>query len=85
MKTLSKKLKRTLPKNIKMELIYTGTKLGSQFNIKYSIPNNDKHNIIYQTVSLEGNCNEDCFGECPREVGEKLKHHNNGNDRDKNS
>ena len=30
-KTLSEELKRTLPQNIKMKVIYTDTKLGSQF------------------------------------------------------
>ena len=38
MKKLSKELRRTLPENIKIEVIYTGAKLGSQFNIKNPIP-----------------------------------------------
>ena len=46
MKTLSKELRITLPKNIKMEVIYTGTKLVSQFNIKDPIPKRHSHNVI---------------------------------------
>ena len=46
MKTLSQELKRTLPENIKMEVIYTGAKLESQVNIKDPIPKRHNHNII---------------------------------------
>ena len=38
MRTLSKELRRTIPENIKMEVIYAVTKLGSQFNINNPIP-----------------------------------------------
>ena len=58
MKTSSKELNRTLSENVKMEVIYTGTNLGSQFNIKDPIPKRDSHNIIYHVVCLENNCNK---------------------------
>ena len=44
MKTLE-----TLSENIKMEVTYTGTKLGSQFNIKDPIPKRHNHDLIYRT------------------------------------
>ena len=81
MKTLSKELNRTLSENVKMEVIYTGTNLGSQFNIKDPIPKRHNHNIIYHVVCLENNCNEDYVGECARRLKKRTKGHN---DRDKN-
>ena len=44
-----------------MEVIYTGTKIGSQFNIKDPIPKGHNHEIIYHTVCPQDNCNEDCI------------------------
>ena len=49
MKTLSEELRRTLPENIKMEMIYAAAKLGSQVNIKDPIPKRHNDNIIYHT------------------------------------
>ena len=82
MKTLSKEFRRTLHENIKMEVIYTGTKLGSQFNIKDPILKRHKHDIIYHTFCPEDNYNEDYIGEFARRLDGKTKHHNG---RDKNS
>ena len=74
LKTLSKELK-TLPENIKTEMIYTGAKLGSQFNIKDPIPERLSHNIIYHTVCPEYNYNEDYTGECKDHNGRgKISH-----------
>ena len=70
MKKLSKELRRTLPGNIKMEVTYTGTKLGSQFNIKYPIPKRHNHDIVYHTVCPQDNCNDDYIGEGARSLEE---------------
>ena len=82
MKTLSKELRRILPENIIMGVIYTGTKLESQFNIKGPIPKRHNHDIIYHTVCLEYNCNEDYIGKWARRLEERTKDHNG---RDKNT
>ena len=55
MKTLNKELRRTLPENIKMEIIYTGKKLVSQFNIKDPIPKRHNENKIWHTICPEDN------------------------------
>ena len=62
-KTLSKELRRTLHENIKMEVIYTVTKLESQFTVKDPILKRHNHNIIYHIVHPEDNSNEDYIGE----------------------
>ena len=73
---------RNVSENIKIEVTYTGTKLGSQFNIKDPIPKMHNHDIIYHIVCLKNNCNEDYIGECARRLNERTKDHNG---RDKNS
>ena len=56
-------------------MIYTGAKLGSQFNIKDPIPERLSHNIIYHTVCPEDNYNEDYTGECKDHNGrDKISH-----------
>ena len=70
MKTFRKEF-RTLPENIKMEVIYPGTKLRSQFNIKDPIPKKRIQDIIYHTVCPEDNSNEDCIDECSKRPEER--------------
>ena len=81
-KKLSKELRGTFTENIKMEVIYTSTKLGSQFNIKDPIPKRHNPDIIYHTVYPQDNGNEDYIGECTRSLEERTK---DLNGRDKNS
>ena len=82
MKTLGKKLRKTLPENIKLEVIYAGTKLESQFNIIDPIPKRRNCDIIYHNVFPEANCNEDYIGECVGRLEERTKDQTG---RDKNS
>ena len=58
-----------------MEVIYTVTKLGSQFNIKDPVPKRHVYDIIYHIVCLEDNCNQDYIGECARRLEERTKYH----------
>ena len=74
MKKLRKELRRTLPENIKME--GTGTKLGSQFNIKDPIPKRHNHDLIYHTVYPQDNFDEGYIGESARILKERPKDHN---------
>ena len=71
MKTLSEELRRTLPENIKMEMIYTAAKLGSQVNIKDLIPKRHNDSIIYHTFCPLDNCNEDYIGKSARRLTAK--------------
>ena len=74
MKKLSKELRRTLPENIKME--GTGTKLGSQFNIKDPIPKRHNHDLSYHTVCLQDNFDEYYIAESATILKERPKDHN---------
>ena len=76
MKKLRKELRRTLPENIKME--GTGTKLGSQFNIKDPIPKRHNHDLIYHTVYPQDNFDEGYIGESARILKERPKDYNGG-------
>lgn len=47
-KNINGEINRHLPKNIKVQIIYSGTKLGKETNIK-DVTNNDEHqhDLIY--------------------------------------
>ena len=48
--------------------MFTGTKLSSNFNIKYPVPFTEKHDIIYRPVCTTESCNEDYVDECGRRL-----------------
>ena len=75
-KSLEKQLKRSLPNNVKPNIVCTGTKLSSNFNVKDPVPFNEKHDIIYRSVCATERCNEDHVCECSRRLYELVKDHN---------
>ena len=61
---------------MKPNIVFTGTKLPSNFNVKDPVPFMEKHDIIYRSVCATERCNEDYVGECARRLYEHAKHHN---------
>ena len=61
---------------MKPNIIFTGTKLSSNFNVKDPAPFTKKHDVIYRSVCVTESCNEDYVGECPRKLYECVKDHN---------
>ena len=72
-RSLEKQLKRSLPNNLKPNIVFTGTtKLLSNFNLKQPVPFTETHDIIYKSE----NCNEVYVGEYTRILSELVKDHN---------
>ena len=58
-----KEVNKILPNKHKATLVYTGTKLGSNFNIKDITKREHKHDLVYSVKCPEETCNERYSGE----------------------
>ena len=61
---------------MKPNIVFTGTKLSSNFNVKDPVPFTEKHDVIYRSVCATERCNEDYVGEYARRLYERVKEHN---------
>ena len=75
-RSLEKQLKRSLPNNVKPNIVFTGTKLSYSFNVKDPVPFTEKHDVIYRSVCATERCNEDYVGECTIRLYERVKDYN---------
>ena len=71
-----KQLKRSLPKSVKPNIFFTGTKLSSNFNVKDPVPSSKKYDVLYRSVCATESCNEDYVGGCARRLYDREKDHN---------
>ena len=69
-RSLEKQFKRSLPNNVKPNMVFTGTKLSSNLNVKDPVPFTEKHNVIYRSVCATERRNEDYVSECARRLYE---------------
>ena len=51
-----------------MALVFTGTKLGTKFNIKDKTSKEHQHDLTYSVVCPDRNCNEGYNGETGRRL-----------------
>ena len=63
LKSLRSTQKYVILANNTCKFIYTGTKLGPKFNIKYKISKKQKHDLIYKAQCPYLNCDETFIGE----------------------
>ena len=49
-RSLEKQLNRSLPNNVKPNIVFTGTKLSSNCNVKDPVPFTEKHDVIKRSV-----------------------------------
>ena len=75
-------MNKILPNKQKATLVYTSTKLGSNFNIKDIIKKEHKHDLVYSVKCPEEICNETYIGETGRRLAERIDEHRG---KDKNS
>ena len=75
-RSLDKQLKRSPSNNMKPNIVFTGTKLSFNFNVKDPVSFTEKHDVIYRSVCATESCNDDCVGECARRLYERVKYHN---------
>ena len=67
-RSLEKQLKRSLPNNVKPNIVFTGLKLSSNFHVKDPVPFTEKHDVIYRSVCATESCNEEYVGECGKRL-----------------
>ena len=58
-----------------MALVFTGTKLGTKFNIKDKTSKEHQHDLAYSVVCPDLNCNEGYNGEIGRQLIERVHKH----------
>ena len=58
-----------------MSLLFTGTKLGTKFNIKDKTSEEHEHDLTYSIVCPDPNCNEEYNGETGRRLIERVHEH----------
>ena len=58
-----------------MALVFTGTKLGTKFNIKDKTSKEHQHDFTYSVVCPDPNCNEECNAEAGRPLIERVHEH----------
>ena len=75
-------MNKILPDKHKATLVYTGTKLGSNFNIKDITKNEHKHDLVYSVKCPEETYNETYKGKAGRRLVERIDEHRT---KDKNS
>ena len=80
-RNITKEVNKILPNKHKATLVYTGTKLGTKFNIKNIIKKEHKHDLVYSVKFPEEACRETYNGETGRLVERNNKHRR----KDKNS
>ena len=75
-KSLKTHLKKTLPSNVKSDIVYTGIRLSCTINVKDKSPIEEQHNLLHIAVCATDNCTEDYVGETARSIVERAKDHN---------
>ena len=58
-----------------MKVVYTGTKLSTQFPTKDQTTKEHKNNLVYKVECPEQNCNKIYIGETSRRLNERVKEH----------
>ena len=73
LKSFKTTLRRSLPNNIETKVVYTRTKLGSNFQIKDRTKFDHKHDLVYYVKYPE--FQEDYIGEIGRRLHERICDH----------
>ena len=82
LKSLRSNLSQSLPENTETRITYTGTKLGSKFNVKDRISLQDQHDVVYLFECPEETCSQSYIGETGRRLIIRTEEHKG---KDKNS
>ena len=82
LRNITKEVNKILVNKHKATLVYTGTKLGSNFNIKDITKKEHKDNLVYSVKCPMDTFNETYNGETGRRLVERIDEHRG---KDKNS
>ena len=75
LKNIKRHITKLLPEQEGVALVFTGTKLGTKFNIKDKTSKEHQHDLTYSVVCPDANCNEEYNGETGRWLIEKVHEH----------
>ena len=69
-------MSKLLPPEIKMQVVYTGKKLSTCFNVKDQSKFDHQHGMVYYTDCPNETCRENYIGESGHRISECIKDHN---------
>ena len=75
LKNVKRHITKLLPEQERVALVFTGTKLGTKFNIKGKTSKEHKHDLTYSVVCPDANCNEEYNGKTVRRLIERVYEH----------
>ena len=74
-KSMKKRLRNLLPSNVKTQIVFTGKKLGTCFQIKEKTKIEHENDIVYHGKCPSDNCCRDYVGETARRFKERVIDH----------
>ena len=75
-KSMKRRIPRSLLLEIKAQVAYTGKKLSTCFNVKDHSKFEHQHNVVYYADCPNEKCRENYIGESDRRISERIKDHN---------
>ena len=75
-KSMKRRKSKLLSPEIKTQVVYTGKKLSTCFNVKGQSKFEHQHDVVYYADSPNGKSRENYAGESGRRIAERIKDHN---------
>ena len=79
---MNRQLNKHLKDDVKVMIMYQGTKLSSRFQVKDQTKFQHRNDIVYCCKCSENDCSDFYIGKTDRRISEKISDHNK---RDKNT
>ena len=79
LRNVKRYITKLLPEQEEVALVFTGTKLGTKFNIKDKTSKEHQHDLTYKVVFPYPNCSEEYNGQTGRQLFERV-HEYSGKD-----
>ena len=74
-KHIKRETNKVLPEDKKMQLLYTGAKLGTKFNVKHKTKKEHHHDLTCSVKCRMKNCTESYNGETGKRLIERVNEH----------
>ena len=75
LKHFKREINKDLPEDKNMQLVYTGTEVGTKFNVKDKTKKKHHHNLTYSVKCSKKNCYESYNGQTGRRLIERGNEH----------
>ena len=73
---MKRRISELLPPKVKTQVVYTGKKLSTCFNVKDQSKFEHRHDVVYYADCPNEKCRENYIGESGRRISEIIKDHN---------